>query len=227
MIQYNTFNVKSLNSQLKLKSAIKNGTEVTLSLSNIISDSNDENNFPHKLLFTNTQASRLCKVFANNYSANKKLSTTQIHKIGQSEGFLGRLLGSLIKTRLPLIANILKLLAKSVLIPLGLTAAASLTDAAIHKKMFGSGFTKLIISNEEMEDIIKIVKSLKDSGLLIKGVSETIKNETEEQKRGFFSMLLGTSGASLLGKLLAGKGTIRAGEGTIRARENFWCHPIP
>ena len=226
MIQYNTFNVKSLNSQLKLKSAIKNGTEVTLSLSNIISDSNDENNFPHKLLFTNTQASRLCKVFANNYSANKKLSTTQIHKIGQSEGFLGRLLGSLIKTRLPLIANILKPLAKSVLIPLGLTAAASLTDAAIHKKMFGSGFTKLIISNEEMEDIIKIVKSLKDSGLLIKGVSETIKNETEEQK-GFFSMLLGTSGASLLGKLLAGKGTIRAGEGTIRARENFWCHPIP
>ena len=221
MIQYNTFNVKSLNSQLKLKSAIKNGTEVTLSLSNIISDSNDENNFPHKLLFTNTQASRLCKVFANNYSANKKLSTTQIHKIGQSEGFLGRLLGSLIKTRLPLIANILKPLAKSVLIPLGLTAAASLTDAAIHKKMFGSGFTKLIISNEEMEDIIKIVKSLKDSGLLIKGVSETIKNETEEQKRGFFSMLLGTSGASLLGKLLAGKGTIRAGEGTIRARENF------
>ena len=220
MIQYNTFNVKSLNSQLKLKSAIKNGTEVTLSLSNIISDSNDENNFPHKLLFTNTQASRLCKVFANNYSANKKLSTTQIHKIGQSEGFLGRLLGSLIKTRLPLIANILKPLAKSVLIPLGLTAAASLTDAAIHKKMFGSGFTKLIISNEEMEDIIKIVKSLKDSGLLIKGVSETIKNETEEQK-GFFSMLLGTSGASLLGKLLAGKGTIRAGEGTIRARENF------
>ena len=226
MIQYNTFNVKSLNSQLKLKSAIKNGTEVTLSLSNIISDSNDENNFPHKLLFTNTQVSRLCKVFANNYSANKKLSTTQIHKIGQSEGFLGRLLGSLIKTRLPLIANILKPLAKSVLIPLGLTAAASLTDAAIHKKMFGSGFTKLIISNEEMEDIIKIVKSLKDSGLLIKGVSETIKNETEEQK-GFFSMLLGTSGASLLGKLLAGKGTIRAGEGTIRARENFWCHPIP
>ena len=227
MIQYNTFNVKSLNSQLKLKSAIKNGTEVTLSLSNIISDSNDENNFPYKLLFTNTQASRLCKAFANNYSANKKLSTTQIHKIGQSEGFLGRLLGSLIKTRLPLIANILKPLAKSVLIPLGLTAAASLTDAAIHKKMFGSGFTKLIISNEEMEDIIKIVKSLKDSGLLIKGVSETIKNETEEQKGGFFSMLLGTSGASLLGKLLAGKGTIRAGEGTIRARENFWCHPIP
>ena len=227
MTQYNTFNVKSLNSQLKLKSAIKNGTEVTLSLSNIISDSNDENNFPHKLLFTNTQPSRLCKAFANNYSANKKLSKTQIHKIGQSEGFLGRLLGSLIKTRLPLIANILKPLAKSVLIPLGLTAVASVTDAAIHKKMFGSGFTKLIILNEEMEDIIKIVKSLKDSGLLIKGVSETIKNETKEQKGGFFSMLLGTSGASLLGNLLAGKGTIRAGEGTIRARENFWCHPIP
>ena len=227
MTQYNIFSVKLLNSQLKLKSAIKNGTEVTLSLSNIISDCNDENNFPHKLLFTNTQSSRLCKAFANNYSANKKLSKTQIHKIGQSEGFLRRLLGSLIKTRLPLIANILKPLAKSVLIPLGLTAVASVTDAAIHKKIFGSGFIKLIILNEEMEDIIKIVKSLKDSGLLIKGVSETIKNDTKEQKGGFSSMLLGTSGASLLGNLLAGKGTIRAGEGTIRARENFWCHPIP
>ena len=90
--------------------------------------------------------------------------------------------------------------------PLGLTAAASATDAAIHKKMFGSGFTTLITSNEEMNDIIKIVKSVEDSGLLIKGVSETIKNEEKEQKRGFLG------GASLLGNLLTGKGTIRAGE---------------
>ena len=81
---------------------------------------------------------------------------------------------------MPLLGNVLKPLAKSVLIPLGLTAAASATDAVIHKKMFGSGTTTLIISNEEMNDIIKIVKSLEVSGLLTKGVRETIKNETKE-----------------------------------------------
>ena len=78
------------------------------------------------------------------------LSQTQLHKIGISGGFLGRLLGPLLKTEFPLMKNVLKLLAKSVLIPLGLTAAASATDAAIHKKMFRSGTTTLIISNEEI-----------------------------------------------------------------------------
>ena len=97
-----------------------------------------------------------------------------------------------------LIGNVLKPLVKRVLIPLRLTAAASATDAAIHKKMFRSGYTALITSNEEMNDIIKIVKSLKDSGLLVKSVSETIKNEAKEQKGGFLRMLLGTLGASLL-----------------------------
>ena len=105
-----------------------------------------------------------------------------------------------------LIANVLKPSAKSILIPLGLTAAASAIDAAIHKKIFESGFTTLIISNKEISDIMKIVKS----GLLIKDVSEIIKNETNEQKGGFLGMLLGTSGASLLGNLLTGKDTIRA-----------------
>ena len=129
---------------------------------------------------------------------------------------------------MPLIGNVLKPLAKSVLTPLGLTAAASATDAAIHKKMFGPGFTTLIISNEEMNDNMKIVKSLEESGLLIKGVSETIKNEAKEQKGGFLGMWLGTLGASLLENLLTGKDTIRAGErairageGTIRAGQNF------
>ena len=106
--------------------------------SNIVGDSDDENNFLHKFLLTNTQVSKLRKAFANNSSANIKLSKTQLHKIGQSGGFLGRLLGPLLKTGLPLIGNVLKPLAKSVLIPLGLTAAASATDAAIHRKMFGS-----------------------------------------------------------------------------------------
>ena len=149
-----------------------------------------------------------------------------MHKIGQSGGFLGKLLGSLLKTGLPLIGNVMKPLAESVLIPLRLTAEAAATDATIHKTMFGSGFTTLVISNEEMEDVIEIVKSFEESGLLIKGVSETIKSEAKEQKRGFLGILLGTLGASLLGNLLTGKGTIRAGEGTLGARENFECPPI-
>ena len=86
--------------------------------------------------------------------------------------------------------------------PLGLTAAASATAAAIHKKMFGSGITTLIISNEETNDIIKIHKSLEKSTLLIKGVDETIKNEAKEQIGGFLRMLLDILGASLLGNLL-------------------------
>ena len=113
--------------------------------------------------------------------------------------------------------NVIKPLAKSVLIPLGLTGAASAADAGIHKKTLGSGTTTLIIPNDEMEDIIKIVKSFEDSDLLLKGVSETTQNEAKEQKRGFLSMLLGTLGAGLLGNILAGKGMNRAGEGFIRA----------
>ena len=87
--------------------------------------------------------------------------------------------------------------------------------------MFGSAFTTLIISNEEMEAIMKIVKPLKDSALLIKGVSETIKNKAKEQKGGFLGMLLGTLGASLLENLLTGKGIITADKGSIRLGENF------
>ena len=132
--------------------------------------------------------------------------------IGQSGKFLSRLYGPLLKIVLLLIGNVLKPLAKSTLIPLGLTAAASAIDAVIHKKFFGSVAAALIISNDEMNDIMKIIKSLEGSGLLIKGVSETIKNEAKEQKEGFLSMLLGTLGASLLGNLLAGKGTIKAGD---------------
>ena len=135
----------------------------------------------------------------------------------QSGGFLCRLFGSLLKTGLPLMKNVIKPLAKSVLIPLGLTAAASAADAGVHKKILGSGNTTLVISNDEMEDIIKIVTSLEDSGLSLKGVSETIQNDAKEQKRGFRSMLLGTLGASLLGNILSGKGINRAGEGILRA----------
>ena len=104
---------------------------------------------------------------------------------------------------------VIKPLAKSVQIPLELTAAASAADARIHEKIWGSGNTTLITSNDEMEDIIKIVKdSLEDSDLLLKGVSEIIRNEDEEQKGGFLSMLLGILGTSLWGNILAGKDAI-------------------
>ena len=116
--------------------------------SNVVGDSSDENNFLHKLLLINVQVSKLRKVFANNSSVNIKLSKTQLHKIGQSEGFLGRLLGALLRAGFPLIKNLLKPLAKIVLIPLELTAAASAIDAAIEKKIFGSGITTLIILKE-------------------------------------------------------------------------------
>ena len=105
--------------------------------------------------------------------------------------------------------------------PLGSTAAASPTDTTIQKKMFGSVTTILIISNEEVNEIMKTIKSVEESGLLIKGVRETSKNASKKQKREFLSMLLGTLGTSLLGNLLADKGTIRAGKGTIGADQNF------
>ena len=98
----------------------------------MIVNSNDKYNFPHKLILTNTQSSRLRKAFANDSSANRKLSKDQLHKLGQSKGFLGRLLGPLLMTSLPLIKNVLKPLSKSVLIPLGLTAPAA-TDAVIQE----------------------------------------------------------------------------------------------
>ena len=229
MTQYNSLNIKLSSSQLnKFKSAIKNETEVVLRLSsNMIGD--NETNFPHKSLLTNRQISNLRKAFANHLSADIKLSKTQLSKMIQSGGFLGRLLGLLLKTGLPLIKNVIKPLAKSLLIPLGLTAAASVADAGINTKMLGSGNTKLIISNDEIEDVIKVIKSLEDSGLLLKRVTE--------KKGGFLSMLLGTLGASLLGNLLTGKEAIanrqgqevyravrgkgkrvlRAGEGVLRA----------
>ena len=87
------------------------------------------------------------------------------------------------------------------------------------KKILGSGNTTLIISNKDMEDLIKIVKPLEDSGLLINGVTELVQNEIKEQKGRFLSMLLGTLGASSLRTLLAGKGINRAGEGIVRVGE--------
>ena len=131
---------------------------------------------------------------------------------------MSKLAGSLMKVAIPL--------AKNVLAPLGITAAASAIDAGIQKKIHGSGTTTLIISNEEMNDIMKIVQALEDSNILLKGVTKTIKNETKQQKGGqkggFLSMLLGTLGASLLGNILAGKGIVRAGSGRRSLNSSTW-----
>ena len=222
MYNYNSLNVKLSTSQLnKLKSAIKNKTDVVLRLSsNMIGNSDDNANFPHELLLTNRQVANLRKAFAKNKSTDIMLSKTQLSKMIQSGGFLGRLLSLLLRTGLPLMKSVIKPLAKIVLVPLGLTAAASAANAGIQKK--SEDLVTIIISNDEMDDILKIVKSLEDSGVLLKGVSETIQDEAKEQRGGFLSMLIGTLGASLLGDLLtkklSGKGVIRAGEGVIRAR---------
>ena len=185
MTQCNSLNVKLSNSQLnKLKSVIRSETDVVLRLSsNMIGNSDDNTNFAHELLLTNRQVANLHKAIAKNTSTDITLPKTQLSKMIESGGFLGRLLGSLLRTRLPLMKSVIKPLAKSVLLPLGLTAAASAADALIHKKILGSGHnnnTTLIISNDEMDDILKIVKSLEDSGVLLKGVSEKIQNEAKE-----------------------------------------------
>ena len=198
MTQYNILNVNLSNSQLnKLKSAIKNGTDVILRLSsNMIGNSDDEVNFPHKLLLTNRQVANIRKAFANHTSTDIKLSKVQLTKM-QKGGFL-RFLAPLLKSGLPLLKSVIKPLGM-----LGLTAAASATDAAINKKILGPrNHTTIIISNDDMQDLLKIVKSLEGGGILLDGITETVKNEVKEQKGGFLSMRLGTLGASLLGDLL-------------------------
>ena len=183
MNQCNRFNVKLSNSQLKkLKSAIKNETDVVLRLSsNMTGNSDDETNFPHKLLLPNRQVANLRKAFASHTSTDIKLSKTQLYKMIQLGGFFGRLLDHLLKAGLPLMKSVIQPLAKNVLIPLGLAAAASAADVGTHKKIIGSGRnTTLKISNDEMRDILKAVKSLEDSGLLLGGVSEPIKYEAKE-----------------------------------------------
>ena len=198
MVEYTKVNVRLSDSQLKkLKDAVSNNTGTT---SRISLKMFNGNNLPYELLLRTRQKNKNKNAFNNNTFTNIKLSKAQINKIIQSGGSLGKLPGLLLKTGLPLTKNVIKPLAKSVLIPSGLTAADAgihtAADAGIHKKILGSGNTTLIISNEEMNDIIKIVQALDDSNILLKGVTETVKNETKEQKGGFLSMLLGALGAS-------------------------------
>ena len=154
---------------VKVKTAVKDKTGPTLRMSLTIFAGND---LPHELLLTTRQKTKLRNAFNNNMSTNLKLSRAQISKIIQSGGFLGSLLsklaGPLMKVAIPL--------AKNVLAPLGITAAASAIDAGIQKNKHGSGTTTLIISNEEMNNIMKIVQALEDSNILLEGVTKTIKN---------------------------------------------------
>ena len=212
MVEYSKVDCKLTNVQLnKFKKAAKSNEGVVLRLS--IRNFNKDKS-PHELLLTATQNTKLRNAYNNNSATDIKLSKAQIKKLIQSGGFLGKLLsklaGPLMKVAMPL--------AKNVLAPLGLTAAMSAIDGSIQKKIHGSG-VKLIIEQEDMNDIMKIIKALENSGILLKGVSKTIKNETKEQRGGFLSMLLGTLGASLLGNLLSGgKGIMRAGKGSVASR---------
>ena len=211
MVEYGKINVKLSDTQLKkLKTAVKDKPGTTLRMSLKIFDGND---LPHQLLLTTRQRKKLRNAFNNNISTDLKLSRAQISKLIQSGGFLGSLLskltGPLMKAAIPL--------AKNILAPLGITAAASAIDGGIQKKIQGSGTIASIISNEEMYDIMKLFKLLKILIFLPKGVTKTIKNERKEQKGGFLSMLLGTLGASLLGNLLAGKRIVGAGAGIVSA----------
>ena len=163
----------------------------------------------HELLLTTRQNTKLRNAINNNLATDIKLSKAQIKKLIQLGGFLGKLLselaGPLMKVALPL--------AKNVLVPLGLTAAISAIDGSIQKKIHGSGI-KLIIEEEDMKDIMKIIEAVENSGILLRGVSKTIENETQEQRGGFLSMLLGTLGTTLLGNLVTGgKGIMHVGEG--------------
>ena len=214
MFEYSKVTVKLSDTQPKKLKTDKTGTTLRMSLKMFAGV-----DLPHELLLGARQKTELINAFNNKTSTDLKLSKAQISKIIQSERFLRTLLsklaGPLMKVAIPLAKNVLGLL--------GITAAASVIDAGIQKKIHGSGTTTLIISNEEINDIIEIVQALEDSIILLKGVTKTIKNEVKEQKGWLLSILLGTLGASLLGNLLAGKGIVRAGsrnkkgKGIVRA----------
>ena len=171
------------------------------------------------------QVANIRKAFVNHTSTDIKLSKTQLTKM-QKGGFL-IFLAPLLKSGFPLLKSVIKPLGM-----LGLTAAASATDAAINKKILGSAnHTTLIISNDDMQDLLKIVKSLGDSGILLDGITETVKNDVKEQKGGFLSMFLGTLGACLLGDLLtknlSGRGEQEKEQlKLVMDLENFGSPPI-
>ena len=196
----------------KMKTAVKNktGTTLKMNLKMIL-----RNSLPHEFLLPTRQKTKVRNAFNSNVSTDLKHCKAQISKIFQS----GRFLGSLLSKKAGPLMKAANHLAKNILAPLGIIADASATDAGIQNKIHCSGTTTLIISNEEMNDIMKIVQVLEDSNILLKRVTKTIRNETKEQKGGFFSIILGILGASLLGSLLTGKEIVRAGSGNKKGKE--------
>ena len=219
MVEYTKIDCKLTNIQLsKLKKAVKNGSEVVLGLGAKIFNKDE---LPHELFLTTRQSTKLRNAINNNLSTDIKLSKAQLKKLVKSGGFLGKLLSKiaapLMKVAMPL--------AKNVLAPLGLTTAMPAIGGWLQKKMRGDRI-KLMIEDEDMSDITKIIEALEKSGILLDDVGKTIENEVKEKKGGFLSMLLGTLGASLLGNLLTGgKGIMRAGQGIMREGEGAKKNP--
>ena len=211
MVEYSKVNVKLSDTQLKkLKTAFKNKTGTTVRISLKMLNGND---LPYELFLTTRQKTKLRNASNNNMSTDLKLSKAQISKTVQSGVFVGSLLSKLAG---PLM-NVAVLLAKNILAPLAITAAA--IDAEIQKKRYGSGTTPLTVLNEEMNDIMKIVQVLEDSNILFKGRTERVKNETKEQKGGFLRTLVDTLWSILLGNSLSGKGIVRASSGIKKEKE--------
>ena len=183
MVEYNPVNVKLSNLQLnKLKSAVKKKQGTTLRMNARMFNGN---NLLHELLLTQRQTTKLRNAIENDLKTDIKLSKAEISKIIQSGRFLDKILGRLLKTGLPLLKSVIKPLEL-----LDLTAASSAVYAGVQKKVYGSGKTALVISNEEINDIRKIVQALEDSNIFLEGVIKAIKNETKEQKGGFLRRIL-------------------------------------
>ena len=200
MVQYEKIDLHLTNLQLKrIQDAVKNNNGITIRLSN---KNFNKDQLLHNLYLTQKQMEKLIDKTKNNMSTDIKLSKVQINKIIKEGGNLGRLLMSFLPTLIKPALSI----GKNILAPLGLRAAMSATDAAIQKKMYGSRNTALIISNDDMNDLIKIVTALEEHDILLKETSKTIKNKTKKQEGGFLSILLGTLSTSLLGNILTGKG---------------------
>ena len=185
----------------------------------MISNTANEVNFLHKSVLTNGKIPSLCKTFTYNLSANMKLSTTHFSKKIHVGEFPGINIGTLMKAGLPLIKNIIKPLAKSLPVPLRLTAAAPPPDASFLQIILVSRTRPLTISNKEKEDIKKIIRYFEEFDLLIHYVSKRIKNETSEEKGGFLGTLLCRLDTSLLVTMLTRKGVIKTGERVIQACE--------
>ena len=192
MVEYEIVNLKLSNQQIKkLKEAVKSSNGTTLRIGNKNFNKAD---LLEELFLTQTQINKLREKVENNMLTDIKLSEAQINKLIKEGGFLGSILGNF----LPKLIKPAISLGKNILATLGLGAAMSATDAAIQKKMYGSRTKTVRFSNKDLDDMTKIVKALKDSDVLIKGVTKTFKNNI---KKGgalpLIAILLGTLGASL------------------------------